>query len=709
MDRVATGTVLRVMRARTVFAVLTSFPCTATAASAHHSSLIEDRDLEAIISETSGALALSHFRDLLAYSGFAPSLGSEQTADYIAAKAREFGLEDVRIEEFPSDGQKFFWAFRTEPWWEGKKGELLLLDPKTGETAERLASFAVHRIVLGRFSRSGSLVGELVDVGTGLRPEDYQGKNLRGKIALASGPAGAVHARAVWEHGASGVVVYRTADRVERPHLIGSAVIEPFLGPRGEAPAFVFSLSYATGKALSDRLAAGETLQVRAEVEAETRSGHYSQVHAVLRGTEPKLPEVWIQAHTNHRNTGGGNNLTGLGAALDLARSFSKLVSEGRLARPRRSIRFTWGPEHMAVIYYLHENPDALSRILAYINLDMVGDHQVLSESVLRLYRTPNSLPSFLNDVVEEMFDVVGKGNSISIRQGRFLAFQGAFSLPIVDPEGSRDPFYYYIEPFWGPSDHEDIAEASLGVHAVLLNTWPDPYIGTQEDTLERADATQMKRAEVIAGASAYILAAATAEDIPALAQNALARARARLAFEEKRAIGVLPDGGLAIEIVRQAYGREVSALESLSAVTSSSSYLRDRTADLEAELPRALARLEAIGAKGAQVEASASARLVPERTSLVRGPVNFYRPEYGRDWMIEKTGDPAFVDKLRLTRRGHYYLYETLNFADGKRNLGEIRAAVGAEYGLAPLEEIEEYFQLLERVGVVAFGSGQR
>jgi hypothetical protein len=69
---------------------------------------------------------------------------------------------------------------------------------------------------------------------------------------------------------------------------------------------------------------------------------------------------------------------------------------------------------------------------------------------------------------------------------------------------------------------------------------------------------------------------------------------------------------------------------------------------------------------------------------------------------MIENTGDPDFVDRVRLARRGHYYLYETLNFADGKRNLGEIRDAVGAEYGAAPLDEIEEYFRLLERVGVV-------
>jgi hypothetical protein len=146
----------------------------------------------------------------------------------------------------------------------------------------------------------------------------------------------------------------------------------------------------------------------------------------------------------------------------------------------------------------------------------------------------------------------------------------------------------------------------------------------------------------------------------------------------------VLPDGDLALAIVRQAYGHEGKAFETLNAFASTEAtraYLRERGAELAAELPRALARLEKHGAKSAR----ASGGPVPKRTALVRGPVNFFRPEYGRDWMIEQTGDPYFVDKVRLARRGHYYLYETLNFADGERNLEEIRQAVAAEYGPAP------------------------
>jgi aminopeptidase YwaD len=690
---------------------------------AQHSSLIADDALAALIAETSGELALGHFRDILQYSGYAPAKGSEQTADYIAARAKAYGLEDVHIEEFPSDGQKYFWAFRTEPWWEATRGELSLVDSK-GHSTERLASFDVSRIVLARYSRSARVDSELVDVGAGTDAKDYEGKDVKGKIVLASGAAGPAHAQAVWRQGAAGAVVYRMQDHVERPDLIGSAVIEPFESERREPPGFVFSLSYRAGMALAERLHAGEHLRVLADVEAETRAGHYSQVQAVLRGTEPGLPEVWIQAHDNYRNTGGGNNLTGVGATIDLARSLSKLVESGRLPRPRRTVRFTWGPEHMASIYYFHEHPEAVSRILAYLNLDMVGDHQELSESVLRLYRTPYSLPSFVNDVVQEMFEVVGQGNFISISARGFLDFRARFSLPILEPSGSRDPFYYFIEPFWGPSDHEDVGESSLGVPAVLFNTWPDPYIGTQEDTWERADATQMKRAEVIAGASAYVLATAGNGELPALAQNALAKARVRLASEERRAMDLLyrasaesfrEDAELASWIVRGAHDREAAAVATLSSFASdegSQRYVRERAGEIGAALPSAVERLDhhrdlLARTRGwkpspAQAPKASSATLVPRRTPLLHGPVNFFRPEYGRDWMVEKTSDPEFVEKVRLARRGHYYLYETLNFADGKRNLEEIREAVAAEYGPAPIDEIEQYFRLLERVGIV-------
>ena len=50
----------------------------------------------------------------------------------------------------------------------------------------------------------------------------------------------------------------------------------------------------------------------------------------------------------------------------------------------------------------------------------------------------------------------------------------------------------------------------------------------------------------------------------------------------------------------------------------------------------------------------------------------------------------------------GEEYAYETLNFADGKHNVQEVRDAVSAEYGPVPMELVVEYLQTLEKIGVV-------
>ncbi len=99
-------------------------------------------------------------------------------------------------------------------------------------------------------------------------------------------------------------------------------------------------------------------------------------------------------------------------------------------------------------------------------------------------------------------------------------------------------------------------------------------------------------------------------------------------------------------------------------------------------------------------------ALLVPTRNMEIRGPVNLFRHQYGQDWLKEKLQDPDFLKKIRLARRGRYYPWETLNFADGNLNLGQIRERLAAEYGPAPLEEFEEYFRMLEKAGVVTLSS---
>ena len=95
--------------------------------------------------------------------------------------------------------------------------------------------------------------------------------------------------------------------------------------------------------------------------------------------------------------------------------------------------------------------------------------------------------------------------------------------------------------------------------------------------------------------------------------------------------------------------------------------------------------------------------RLIYSRTRNAKGPVAVF----GYDYFVEHAKAAGVTTPMLLSYEGLWgsgeeYAYETLNFADGKRNAQEIRDAVSAEYGPVPLEMVVEYLKVLEKVGIV-------
>jgi aminopeptidase YwaD len=366
---------------------------------------------------------------------------------------------------------------------------------------------------------------------------------------------------------------------------------------------------------------------------------------------------------------------------------------------------------------------------MAMVNVDMIGYSQSRAEAVFHLYRTPWSHPSFMNDVVQEFVERIGNENTISIRNAHFLAARQTegFLDPLFAPTGSREQFHYNIEEFWGPSDHEDASDGSLGVAAVLLNDFPDAFLGTQDDRPELAgDPTQMRRGVSMVASSVYALASASAANAQALVHNSVTRAEARLAKDAGRAFSIVDAAKAdalktaqqeAQNVIRHAYAREVAALTSMKDVIGSAAFhslTEPMISDWNARRERVLMQ---IGEAAAVVASHAGAlhfepvpssfdkqfaAEIPVRDPQIRGPVNFFRIEYGRWWLIEKTGDEHFEQRVALSKYGHYMLYEALNLADGKRSVAEIRDFISAEYEPVSVQDVDQYFRFLESVGVV-------
>src|SRR3954470_5661405 len=129
-----------------------------------------------LTNELSGDIAYDHLRTLTQFHVPNGATGDfMKEADWIASKATEYGLEDVRLIELPFDHLA----------WTPKSGELWLLDKGGKET--KLGSFAEVATSIADYSRPTNATAELIDVGEGIGDRDYEGKDVKGKIVLASG------------------------------------------------------------------------------------------------------------------------------------------------------------------------------------------------------------------------------------------------------------------------------------------------------------------------------------------------------------------------------------------------------------------------------------------------------------------------------------------------------------------------------------------
>jgi aminopeptidase YwaD len=675
--------------------------------------------LQAIIEEASGELARNHFRRLNLMGGYSPSPQFREIADYMREQAEAIGLEGVRLEEFPSDGERYYWAFRTEPSWDARGGSLW----QTSPYEKRLIDFAVTPGALARFSHSTEAEAELVYVGAGRSAEDYDGGDVEGKAVLATGPVRAVHAAAVYERGALGVITFR-ASGFDLPDLVPSGDLTPWLGPDGSPSTFGFGVSYRQAQELISELNRGE-VRVRVKIDADIGLGEYLEVTGVIPGCELPDEEVLLTAHIDHRNT-GGNNATGDGVSLEVARTLVRLIEQGALPRPRRTIRFIWGAEHKGFLVYLHRHPEALDKWLFVLNYDMAGKYQSVGVRV-HMKRSPSSNPTVIDDALQEVFEWVIAGNKVH----RALQMSPAphFPWPILDPLGSRDDFLADVNPYyWGLSDHEELNDGNLKIHSAQIGDWPDPYIAAHQDNPETADPTQMKRIAVIGAAFLHAIANAGPREAEELVAVGAARARERLAVQLRKTIALVSDAEaeelprVALEAwisLKASIDREQRSLEAiepwLEGDPDAAAFTENMISKLAVDGGCLIEELdtfhhrkaEALGVPATLSERSPEEEAlrgrVPVRAGTPKGPIYPNRFLYGGAWLSERLGCGELLD-LAILRDGQYVAYEALNFVDGRRNLLQIRDAVSTEFTPVPAGHVAEFFSILEKAGVVSF-----
>ncbi|MGB7284031.1 MAG: M28 family peptidase [Candidatus Acidiferrum sp.] len=671
--------------------------------------LLAGKDVAALANELSGETAKRNLEVIATFHRQRGSRGYHAAAELVAERLREYGLSDVQILEFPADGKIFYGTQRSRPAWDAKVGELWevadrivgrdgeskpgsfaslrMTDPLGATGEKKIASYAAEPVVLAEDSESADVTAQLVDVGEGTKESDYAGKDVKGKIVLVSASPGAAQELAVGKLGAVGLVSYQQNQKNawwgEDENLIRWGHLETFT----EHKTFAFMVSLKTARGMRERLAGGEKIALHAVVKAGQHAGNYEVVTATIPGADAKLKEeeIAFSCHLDHQRPGANDNASGCVTILEVGRTLQKLIAEGKLARPARTIRFIWPPEIEGTLALLNGKPEFARRIKVAIHMDMVGGGPA-TKAVFHVTRGPMSLPSFVHDVAWAFADWL---NDQSYRYAAGLRSE----YPMVAPEGGKEPLRAEYSAYTMGSDHDVYQDSSFGIPAIYLNDWPDRYIHTNFDTAANIDTTKLKRAAFIGAASGYFLAQLSPSEVPSVNWAVLTDATTRRAHAlEKKDFLESGKGDLMRVNVDYDVAVAQSTYRFLGMNVSGAAIVED-----------GLKQLPVI-AKVRPESASWDGALEFKRKTEPKGPLAVFGYDYFADHAkAAGVAEPKLMSYEGLWGGGEEYAYEVLNFADGKRNAQEIRDAVSAEYGPVPLEMVVEYLKALEKTGLVS------
>jgi aminopeptidase YwaD len=660
--------------------------------------LLTSAEVAAFDQELSGETAKRNLEFITREHRMRASRGFRAAAEFVAERARAYGLSDVTILAFPADGKTFYGTQKSRLAWDADFAELWEMREENAKwtPAVRMASWDAMPITLAEDSESGDVTADLIDVGAGTNESDYAGKDVRGKIVLVSTQPGAVQEIAVGKHGAVGIVSYAQNQKQawwgEDENLIRWGHLESF----SSVKTFGFMVSPKTARALRERLARGEQIRLHAVVKAGQHPGELNIVTAVIPGADPKLrdEEIAFSCHLDHQRPGANDNASGCVTILEVARTIQNLINEGKLARPARTLRFIWPPEVEGTTTLLNAKPEFAKRIKAAIHMDMVGGGPA-TKAIFHVTRGPMSLPSFVYDVAEAFGDFVN-------RESDQYASTGNALYPFVSPEGGKEALQADFADYSMGSDHDVYQEGSFRIPAIYLNDWPDRYIHTNGDVAANIDPTKLKRAAFIGAASGYFLAKMKEADVPNLIFVMKSASLRRSAIAFRREIKH-EEPHLYLDGIRK---YEDAVANSISGFSSLSGWDLDALAQLKSGRDLILAPFATVGeGEGffTSDERIATEGMVFYRNENPKGPTAVFGYDYLTDHLAAKNlPRPKLLDYQGLWGSGEEYTYETLNFVDGKRNAEQIRQAVSAEYGPVSFNLVLEYLKALESIGIL-------
>ncbi|MGQ9494003.1 MAG: DUF4910 domain-containing protein [Anaerolineae bacterium] len=669
---------------------------------------------KAIVEEYSGARAKEFVAEIIRHHRIQASPGFRAAAERCRDLLASFGLP-AEVLHFPANEKTQYWGSPMFQEWEATEATLHLIEP--AEKARKLADYAeVKCSLIQRSMPVENLEAELVLLEDGEEEKEYEDLDLQGKVVLTKGDLDRVRELAVGKHGAEGILFdgMRESPPIrQRIDLPDAVQYTSFWWRPGDKKCFGFVLSPRAGEDLRKLIKSHQRegkppVKVRAKVVSRLYDGQIEVVSALIPGETDE--EVVVVAHLCHPQPSANDNASGSAALLEMARTLQRLIQNGKLSPPKRSIRLLLVPEMTGTYAYLATHEEEIPRMVAGINLDMVGQNQDLCGSVFIIEGTPAATSSFATDLLERMREEwMGQAQSLS----------GSSSYPL---------FRHTITPFSGGSDHYILSDPTVGVPTPMLIQWPDKFYHTSEDTLDKVDPRMLAVLGGLATTYAYFVANAGPREADWLGHEMLARFKSRLARSVQDTVTDALTTKSGEELARAAahlakkaafiVDREREAMRSLLRLAPEEEWLIHELYQavnhaMQQEIERAnrvlqrharqlgLPEIPAPPQKEADEWEEQAAAMIPTR--LFRGPVS---PNAYMHKLTPQEKEEAYA-WMKEHRRQYYGMSTVANYwANGNRTVAEIADLVELETGQRNMQLLVKHFHLLAKLELMALSS---
>ena len=656
--------------------------------------------LKALEKEISGAIALSHVAQVAKHHRIQASPGIRAACEYAISEFHKMGI-DAKLHSYPANGKDFDWTSLRFKEWSCDDAWLKLIEPEAKYLA-RFAEKKIHVIQRSISTPEGGLTAELiVPRNKGEEPEDYEGIDVNGKVVISNGDVHRINELALVERGAAGIIYDGMFVRTDLPEgtLDDTLKYTSFWWTPQDTPGLGWVVTPRTGRELRRLVAKGDPVKVQGYIKAELYEGYLDNAVATIPGETDE--EVIVIAHICHPEPSANDNASGCGATMEAARAIKKLIDDGVLTKPKRTIRFTLVPEMAGSYSYLAEREKDIPKMIASINLDMVGEDQDQTGSVLVLHKTPDSFPSYINAVSEAIFEEAQKEFK-SIGGNPWMA-----------------TFRHAVGDFSGGSDHYIYTDPTVGIPSVMMIQWPDKFYHTSDDTIDKVSPKSLAKVATIAATFAYFMANVGEKEAPWIASQVASREKQALSKMVQAAIdkaAVYDVDSYKVDEVRD-YLKEkiefdvevgIKALKSIKRIapgceSTINPLISNLMAEAEKEYDHAMKILEDLAEKQGITEFPDNEPEVkdePKGADLV--PVRLYRgPLSTRPWM--RSLSPEDQEALRQLNKKHSITHggpstQALYWTDGSRSISEISKLVELETGSTNLPYLVEYYGLLVR-----------